>query len=92
MPLTSERPIRVLIPRGSTERLTGQIVYQGPLPAPVSAGTEVARLRVLRGKTLILDHPLVTMEDIGQGSLPQRALDASLELGYGLFRTYVPKK
>jgi D-alanyl-D-alanine carboxypeptidase (penicillin-binding protein 5/6) len=92
VPLTSERPIRVLIPRGSTERLTGQIVYQGPLPAPVSAGTEVARLRVLRGKTLILDQPLVTMEDIGQGSLPQRALDASLELGYGLFRTYVPKK
>jgi D-alanyl-D-alanine carboxypeptidase (penicillin-binding protein 5/6) len=92
VPLASVRPIRVLIPRGSTERLTGQIIYQGRLPAPVSAGAEVARLRVLRGKTLILDQPLVTMEAIGQGSLPQRALDAGLELGSSLFRTYVPRK
>ena len=48
-PLVSDTPVRVLVPRDSDEKLKGQIVYMGPLLAPVSAGQEVAHLRLFRG-------------------------------------------
>jgi D-alanyl-D-alanine carboxypeptidase (penicillin-binding protein 5/6) len=90
--LVSERPIKVLIPRGSSERLIAQIVYQGPLMAPVKQGAQVAKLRVMRGKALVLEAPLVAAEDVGTGALQQRALDAGWELSLGLFNKYVLKK
>ena len=79
-PLVSEAPIRVLIPRDSDEKLKGQIVYTGPLMTPVSPGQEVAHLRVFRGPDEILEVPLRTLTHIGPGTLPRRAMDASLEL------------
>lgn len=91
-PLVSDRPVRVLIPRDSEDKLHGQIVYTGPLIAPVSAGHEVAHLRVFRGSSAILDLPLKTSTNIGVGSLQRRAMDAGLEYTEEMFRKYVLKK
>ena len=41
--LESDAPIRVMIPRGSPEKLTGKIVYVGPLIAPVAGSTANSR-------------------------------------------------
>ncbi len=90
--LVSERPVKVLIPRGSSERLVGQIVYEGPLVAPVQQGAQVAKLRIMRGKALVLEAPLVAGHSVETGALHQRALDAGFELGLSLFNTYVLKK
>ncbi|MDB5643464.1 MAG: D-alanyl-D-alanine carboxypeptidase DacF [Hyphomicrobiales bacterium] len=90
--LVSEKPIKVLIPRGSSERLVAQIVYQGPLVAPVQQGAQVAKLRVTRGKALVLEAPLVAGASVAPGALHQRALDAGWELSLGLFNKYVLKK
>ena len=90
--LVSDRPIKVLLPRGSSERLVAQIIYQGPLVAPVQQGAQVAKLRVMRGKALVLEAPLVAGQSVEVGALHQRALDASLELGLGLFNKYVIRK
>jgi len=87
--LVAERPIKALLPRGSSERLTARIVYTGPIVAPVREGDRVARLRVFRGQTLTLDAPLRAAHDVEQGALHQRALDAGAELIGGLFRKYV---
>ena len=90
--LVSEAPVKVLVPRGSSERLSAQITYLGPLQAPVVQGAKIAKLRVTRGKVLVLETPLVAGEAIAPGSLPQRALDAGWEVGYGLVSKYVLKK
>ena len=90
--LVASGPVRVLMPRGATERLTAKIVYQGPVMAPVQEGAEVARLRVYRGSVLALDAPLMAGETVAQGPLHRRAFDASLELGQSLFRKYVLKQ
>jgi D-alanyl-D-alanine carboxypeptidase (penicillin-binding protein 5/6) len=85
VPLVSDTPIRVMTPRGSSEKLNGKITYVGPLIAPVAAGQTVARLKVYRGTTLALDVPLKTADAVEQGPLTQRARDAAVELGLQLF-------
>jgi D-alanyl-D-alanine carboxypeptidase (penicillin-binding protein 5/6) len=86
VPLVSKVPVKVLLPRGTTDRLTARIVYNGPLMPPVDAGAEVARLRVTRGTTQALDLPLYAAEDVRQGGIVRRALDAAVEFGSGFIR------
>jgi serine-type D-Ala-D-Ala carboxypeptidase (penicillin-binding protein 5/6) len=92
VPLVSEKPVRLLIPRESDEKLHGQIVYTGPLVAPVASGREIAQLRVFRGASQILDTPLKTAANVGVGSLSRRAMDAGIEYTEEMFRKYVLKK
>jgi len=92
VPLVADAAVRVLLPRESSERLSAKIVYQGPLIAPVEADKEVARLKISRGPSVILDLPLRTAESVERGSLPHRAMDAGWEYATILFRHYVEKK
>ncbi len=89
--LVSARDVRVLAPRGSSERLTAKIVYDGPLIPPVEKGRAVARLKVWRGQSLALDLPLQAAADVEVGSLPRRAMDAGLELAGGWVRRLFSK-
>jgi serine-type D-Ala-D-Ala carboxypeptidase (penicillin-binding protein 5/6) len=89
--LGASKPIQVLVPRGSGERLSGRIVYTGPLLAPVAKGAQVAHLMVTRGQADLLDVPLETIEEVGVGSLQKRALDAGLELVGGFIRERLAK-
>lgn len=86
LPLVSKKPIRVLVPRGESERVTARIIYTGPLKAPIQNGAEVARLQVMRGDMQALELPLYANEDIQEGTLSQRALDGLLEFSTGWVR------
>jgi D-alanyl-D-alanine carboxypeptidase (penicillin-binding protein 5/6) len=86
LPLVSSKPIRVLMPRGSGDRIVARIVYTGPLKAPIQKGAQVARLQVSRGDLQALDVPLQAGEDVAAGTLSQRAYDGLLEFGTGLIR------
>ncbi len=90
--LVADTPVKLLVPRGSSEPTTGKIVYDGPLPAPVDQGTAAGHLRLYRGGSEVLDVPLKTARGVAAGSLPRRALDAGLELVGAAFRTYVAKR
>jgi D-alanyl-D-alanine carboxypeptidase (penicillin-binding protein 5/6) len=91
-PLVADHEVKILLPHNGGERFTGRIVYNGPLMAPVEAGREVARLKIIRGSTEVLDLPLKTAASIEVGSLPRRAMDAGLEYFGGLFRRYIGSK
>jgi D-alanyl-D-alanine carboxypeptidase (penicillin-binding protein 5/6) len=91
VPLVTVDPVIALVPREGNERLTGRIVYMGPLIAPIVAGQTVAQLQIFRGGNQVLEVPLQTAADVGTGSLPSRAMDASVEYVGGLFRKYVLK-
>ncbi|HET6378007.1 MAG TPA: D-alanyl-D-alanine carboxypeptidase family protein [Methylocella sp.] len=92
VPLVADKDVSILFPRNSAEKISGRIVYTGPLIAPVEAGKPVARLKIFRGNEQILDLPLKTAEAVDQGSLPQRAMDAGIEYATGMFRKYVLKR
>ena len=78
----------LLVPRGSGERLSGTIVYTGPLPAPVEAGQAVASLKISRSGRELVSFPLKTAEAVPVGALPQRAWDAGYEVVGGFVRQH----
>jgi D-alanyl-D-alanine carboxypeptidase (penicillin-binding protein 5/6) len=90
--LTSPSDVRVLLQRGGTERLTGRIVYEGPLLAPISGGAKVARLEIRRGSAVVLEQPLEAAADVDTGSLPRRAFDAAYEFAAGAIHDKFAKK
>jgi D-alanyl-D-alanine carboxypeptidase (penicillin-binding protein 5/6) len=86
VPLVAEKPIRILLPRGVNEKITAQIVYAGPVRAPVAKGKPIGKLKVFRGEQLTLEVPLQAAENVVAGNTAQRAFDAVAELLIGLFR------
>jgi serine-type D-Ala-D-Ala carboxypeptidase (penicillin-binding protein 5/6) len=91
VPLVGPGTIRVMMPRNSNERLLARIVYIGPVPAPVSKGQTIGKLKVWRGDNLALEVPLNAAEDVGRGSMSKRAIDGATELMIGLFRAGVDR-
>jgi serine-type D-Ala-D-Ala carboxypeptidase (penicillin-binding protein 5/6) len=91
VPLVGPGIIRVMMPRGGGERLIARIVYTGPVPAPITKGQPIGKLRVWRGENLALEAPLQAAEDVGTGSMPRRAMDAATELMIALFRAGVSR-
>jgi len=86
VPLTAQREVRLMVPRGSREKIIARVVYTGPVPAPVQQGQKIGMLKVWRGDSLVLEVPLQSTESVATGSMPRRALDAATELVINLFR------
>jgi len=91
VPLVAPGTIRLMMPRNGSERLLARIVYTGPVPAPVSKGQSIGKLKVWRGDKLALEVPLQAAEDVGKGTMSQRAVDGATELMIGLFRAGVDR-
>jgi serine-type D-Ala-D-Ala carboxypeptidase (penicillin-binding protein 5/6) len=89
VPLVGPGTIRVMMPRNAGEHLVARIVYTGPVPAPVSKGQSIGKLKVWRGENLALEVPLAAAEDVAPGSMTHRAMDAATELMIGLLRAGV---
>ena len=92
VPVAADQTIKVFLPKGSQDKLTGKIVYDGPIVPPIQKGATLAHLRLMRGQAQALDMPLKATEDVDVGPLPRRALDASLEFASQMWRKYVVKK
>jgi serine-type D-Ala-D-Ala carboxypeptidase (penicillin-binding protein 5/6) len=92
VPVTARKLVRLLLPRGQTDRVTAQIVYRGPIKAPVRLGTEVGKLRVLRGTQLALEVPVYAAGEVEIGSLTQRAVQGAWEAASGWLRTGIARQ
>jgi serine-type D-Ala-D-Ala carboxypeptidase (penicillin-binding protein 5/6) len=91
VPLLAGPAVRLLVPRGSNDRIIARIVYTGPVRAPVEKGRPIGKLKVWRGENVVLEVPLRAGLDVGRGGLAQRAFDAASELVIGLFRAGVER-
>src|SRR5271166_5254309 len=80
VPLVSDKPITLFVPRGESDKLVAKIVYTGPLAAPVEPGKDAGRLKIWRGDMLVVDAPLKTGAAVALGGLTRRAFDAGIEL------------
>lgn len=73
--LVSEEPVSLLLTRGGRKKLKAQIVYKGPLKAPLKKGQPVASLRILAQNKIVNEVPLVAASDVAQGGVIGRAID-----------------
>jgi D-alanyl-D-alanine carboxypeptidase (penicillin-binding protein 5/6) len=89
--LVSPTPIRLLVPRAMSDKLSAKVVYSGPVMAPVEKGQSIGTLKVSRGESVVLEVPLQAGEDVGRGSLHQRAFDAMGEMVINVFRAGVDR-
>lgn len=91
VPVTAQKLVRLLLPRGQSDRVSAQIVYRGPVRAPVRQGAEVGTLRVMRGSQVALEVPVFAAADVPAGTLTQRAMQGAWELSTGWIRSGVAR-
>jgi D-alanyl-D-alanine carboxypeptidase (penicillin-binding protein 5/6) len=91
VPLIAPGIIRLMVPRNNSQRLLARVVYTGPVPAPIAKGQPIGKLKVWRGENLALEVPLQAADDVGRGSMSQRAMDGATELMIGVLRAGVSK-
>jgi D-alanyl-D-alanine carboxypeptidase (penicillin-binding protein 5/6) len=83
VPLKAEGAVRFLVSRSADETMRARVVYEGPIMAPVEAGTRIGALKIWSGERLIQETPLYAAESVDIGPLHSRALDALGELLFG---------
>lgn len=66
VPLVIDAPLTVTIPKSSRRGMRVKVMYESPIPAPVSAGVEVARIEVTAPDMEPIVRPLKTAQDVGQ--------------------------
>lgn len=81
--LVSRAPVELLMPLQTQVTLRAEVVYDGPLPAPVSAGRVAGVVRVITSDGMTVEAPVYTAADVPVGSLSRRALDGLEELLLG---------
>jgi len=86
VPLEAKGALTIFVPVGFRDRLRADIVFDGPIRAPVSKGAQIAKLQVLVDGKVTQETPLFAAEDVGTGSVTQRAMDAFQELIVGAIR------
>ncbi len=86
VPLQVPGLVKLMVPKAGGEKLIARIAYQGPVPAPITQGQPIGRLKVWRDDKLVLQVPLKAAESVAKGNMPQRAVDAVTEMVIALFR------
>jgi D-alanyl-D-alanine carboxypeptidase (penicillin-binding protein 5/6) len=84
VPLAGTSALEVLLPRTpANQKLRAEIVYNGPLKAPISKGDAVAILRVTSSTSATSELPLYAAEDVPQAGLMRRGLDSLVHMAFG---------
>ena len=78
--------ISVLVPVQDKAKLRSQVIYQGPVAAPVAKGQEIGRVQIMRDKEVLLERPVYAAQDVNEGTLRNKSLDALYELTTGWIR------
>ncbi|MFC4723831.1 D-alanyl-D-alanine carboxypeptidase family protein [Glycocaulis abyssi] len=81
--LRTTDPVRAAMHRRERDRMRAEIVYEGPLVAPVAAGDEVARLVITMPDGRTREYPLEAAEDVARQGMVSRAMSALVNLVAG---------
>jgi D-alanyl-D-alanine carboxypeptidase (penicillin-binding protein 5/6) len=81
--LVTIQPISVLLTRRQRKGIKAEIVYQGPIKAPVKKGRKIARLRLTTKNGTRHELPLFAGENIARGGVAARAFSAMIFMLFG---------
>lgn len=68
--------VRVTVAKGQAENLKSEVERIQPLLAPIQKGQKLGVLRLKAGDKLVLERPLLAMEDVELGGFITRTVDA----------------
>ncbi len=66
VPLVVENDFTVTLARKARRAMKATVIYEGPVPAPIAAGGEIARLVVTAPDTKTIEVPLVAGAEVAQ--------------------------
>ena len=66
VPLVIEDSLTITIPKNSRRKMKLKVIYESPIPAPIAAGTIVARIEVTAPDIKPIIRPLKTATTVGQ--------------------------
>lgn len=78
--LTTQEGVNVLVPAGAQDRVTVEVVYDSPLPAPIARGDRVGQLVVTIPGTRDTVTPLIAAQDVPEAGLLGRMKGAVMHL------------
>jgi len=81
--LTIPRDLVITVPRGNSQMLEVKVVYDGPLPAPITKGTEVAKVIVTAKDLEPIEVPLYAANDVGRLGFVGRLKAAASYIFFG---------
>ena len=64
VPLVTETDIKISLPRASRRGLKVKVVYEGPVPAPIEKGAQIAKLVIAAPEFRTVEVPLAAGADI----------------------------
>ncbi|RIV88878.1 D-alanyl-D-alanine carboxypeptidase family protein [Aurantiacibacter zhengii] len=77
VPLRTPEAVLAAIPRGAdAASWSMEVVYRGPIQAPIAAGDRIARLRLSVNGEQVLEAPLEAAQSVGQANAAQRVFNA----------------
>ena len=84
VPLLAAANVRVALTAAEQELAEVKLAYDGPLMAPVEAGTEVGKVRFIVDGITVADVPVVTAQAVAaENSMWSRALDSVFIMIFG---------
>jgi len=73
-----DRDLYVTIPRGQYSSLDASMSIDNRIIAPVSAGQALGKVLIKLGEDVVAEQPLVSLQNIAEGSFLQRLVDEAL--------------
>ena len=84
VPLVGDGRIDIILPVTSTGKVAAQIVYDGPIKAPIKKGDQIAVLKITAADSSATNEILLYAGiDVGQSSFAMRGIDSLLVLAFG---------
>ncbi len=80
VPLVVQDPVVMTTPYGALRKVTGEIVYSGPIEAPIKKGQKIATLRLSAPNVTAVEIPLVAGEAVARGGLQEKLKAGALYL------------
>jgi D-alanyl-D-alanine carboxypeptidase (penicillin-binding protein 5/6) len=84
VPLVGDGNIKIILPHNASGKVAAEIVYNGPIKAPIKKGDPVAVLRITAAESTATNEiPLYAGDDIDRSNFAMRGLDSLLVLAFG---------
>lgn len=87
--LLIKETVGIMTTKEKASNIKAQIVYKGPLIAPVQADTKVGMLQILNEKNVLIEKPVYTAHNIKQTGMVGRLKDMFYEFTIGKLISYL---